>query len=253
MSLKVVIPSRFASSRLPGKPLVDLCGLPMVVRVYNQVKGALPDAECWVAVDDERIANVLTQHNIPWVMTAVDHESGTDRIAEVCRLNKWSSDTLIINVQGDEPLVPPAMLQAFADLLTNDSSIEMATVSAPVDSIKDLEDINVVKLICDQNNDAIYFSRYAIPCHRDGFKEGSSLEGFRRHIGVYAYRVGTLFNLSETNPVFIEESEKLEQLRAIWLGTKIRVLHWTKTPPHGVDTLEDVERVNTILKGNKDD
>ena len=253
MSLKVVIPSRYASSRLPGKPLIDLNGLPMVVRVFEQVKKSLPNIECFVAIDDDRISSLLDQYDIPWVMTDVHHESGTDRIAEVCQSKGWSGDTLILNVQGDEPLIPCDMLSAFFKMINSDPGISMATISAPIESHSNLLDINTVKLICDQNHNAIYFSRLPIPCNRDKPVFDIDLSHYRRHIGVYAYNVDTLMRISNSKPVFIEENEMLEQLRALWLGIKIRVLHWTENPPHGVDTQEDVNRVNMILKGNTND
>lgn len=250
MEAKVVIPSRYASSRLPGKPLVDLCGLPMIARVYQRVVVALPSAECVVATDDARISATLTNYNIPWVMTSTVHQSGTDRIAEVCQLKGWSSEAMIINVQGDEPLVPTAMLREFARIIEADNTIQMATISAPVVSERELFDSNIVKLVCDQKDNAIYFSRYGIPFKRDGDSKTNQMNGILRHIGVYGYRVKTLCQLASTPPVFLEEMEKLEQLRALWLGLKVRVLHWHSVPPHGVDTMEDAERVREVLGRN---
>lgn len=253
MAIKVVIPARYASTRLPGKPLVDLLGTPMVVRVYQRVVAALPECDCVVALDDKRISDVLDSYSIPWVLTRVDHESGTDRIAEVCRLAGWDQSDIVINVQGDEPLIPKAMLGAFVDFIEAKPVFEMGTISAPVESLDTLQDSNVVKLITDMKGEAIYFSRFAVPFCRDVAPESVSVEGYKRHIGVYAYRVDVLNTVANADPVEIEMREKLEQLRALWLGINICVMDWLIQPPHGVDTAEDVKKVISVLKDQKDD
>ena len=248
MALRVVIPSRYASTRLPGKPLIDLLGVPMIVRVFQRVHEALPECECIVALDDVQISSVLDNHNIPWMMTRKDHESGTDRIAEVACLAGWADSDIVINVQGDEPLIPSAMLSAFKSLIQSRPDFEMATVVAPVETLETLTDSNAVKVITNRNGNAIYFSRHAIPFNRDIQVEMLNSKNYKRHVGVYAYRVELLKQIANTSPVFIELSEKLEQLRALWLGIDISVLEWTEQPPHGVDTLEDVHKVISVLK-----
>lgn len=253
MTIRVVIPSRYASTRLPGKPLIDLLGLPMVVRVYQRVVEALPECDCLVALDDTRISQVLDEYDIPWVMTRVDHESGTDRIAEVCRLAGWDQSDIVINVQGDEPLIPKAMLGAFVDFIEAKTSFEMGTISAPVESLSTLQDSNVVKVVTSREGKAIYFSRFGVPFCRDVAPESITLEGYKRHIGVYAYRVDVLSLIAKAPPVDIEMREKLEQLRALWLGVGISVMDWFAQPPHGVDTPEDVKKVISVLKDQKND
>lgn len=248
MAIRIVIPARYASTRLPGKPLVDLLGLPMVVRVYKRVVEALPDCDCVVALDDKRISDALDHYAIPWVMTSVEHESGTDRIAEVCESAGWDLADIIINVQGDEPLVPTDMLVSFVDFINQRSNFEMGTISAPINSLDNANDSNVVKLITNRHNDAIYFSRFSIPFCRDNAVTDRGFHHFKRHVGVYAYRVDVLKTIATTAPVLMEIHEKLEQLRALWLGINIGVLDWRNTPPHGVDTLLDVEKVIRVLK-----
>ena len=249
--LKVVIPARYASSRLPGKPLVDLAGLPMVVRVFQRVATALPDADTVVATDDPRIALVLEQHAIPFVMTATDHESGSDRTAEVARLRSWAAEDIIINVQGDEPLLPADLLQAFAAFCSARPGLEMASVTAPLSSREQIQDANIVKVVLDQHGDAILFSRSAIPFCRDMPQARWPLEEFARHVGIYAYRNASLQQLTAAPVCQLESLEKLEQLRALWLGMKIRMMTWHATPPHGVDTPEDVSRVTQMLLKDK--
>lgn len=249
MQLRVVIPARYGSSRLPGKPLVDLAGQPMVVRVFRRVELALPDADIIVATDDQRIGRVLEQHDIPFVMTAVEHESGSDRTAEVARLRDWAAEDIIINVQGDEPLVPVELLQAFTAFCSSRPGLEMASVAAPLSSGEQIEDANIVKVVLNQHGDALMFSRSAIPFCRDLSREEWPLGEFSRHIGIYAYRNAILQRLTAAPVCRLESLEKLEQLRALWLGMKISMMKWHATPPHGVDTPEDVQRVTkTLLK-----
>jgi len=248
VAIRVVIPARYASTRLPGKPLIDLLGMPMIVRVYQRVAVSLPECEIVVALDDQRISDVLDVYAIPWVMTKADHESGTDRIAEVSRLAGWKADDIVINVQGDEPLIPATMLRALVDFIEGNSDFEMGTISAPVETVTMLQDSNVVKLITNQKDEAIYFSRFAVPYHRDIASEEMSVDGYKRHIGVYAYRVDILNTIAFALPVEIELREKLEQLRALWLGIRISVMAWFEQPPHGIDTIEDVKKVISVLK-----
>ena len=248
--IRVVIPSRYGSSRLPGKPLVDLGGKPMVVRVYDAVHQALADREVdiQVAVDDQRILDVLNMHGISGVLTNPAHESGTDRSAEVARLKSWGNSDIIVNVQGDEPLIPADMLRAFVSYCSDCPDFSMGTISAPISSTEHILDPNVVKLSVNSLGNAIVFSRSPIPFIRDIPPEEWDVKLYRRHVGVYAYRNDILQQLTSTAPCTLELAEKLEQLRAQWLGIPIQVMCWDKSPPHGVDTSDDARRVSAIFK-----
>lgn len=247
--LRVVIPARYGSSRLPGKPLVDLAGKPMIVRVYEAVSSALRNVDIVVAVDDERIMLVLNERGIPAVMTRSDHESGTDRAAEVAVQKRWNDEDIIINVQGDEPLIPVSLLQSFADFCGHSKDLSMATLAVPLDTVEQLHDPNVVKLTLTANDHALAFSRSAIPFCRDLPVADWPYQGFLRHIGIYAYRCSVLQRLTTTPPCALEKLEKLEQLRAQWLEIKIKVMKWQVAPPHGVDTPEDAARTAKIFEG----
>lgn len=246
---KVVIPARFGSTRLPGKPLIDLAGKPMVVRVYEAVNSSLPEAEVIVAVDDLCVQEVLAKHQIPSIMTSDRWESGTDRVAEVARKLDWSADSLVINVQGDEPLVPPELLIAFERFCLDRGALQMASISAPIESISEVADPNIVKLVTRRDGTAINFSRAPIPYSRDQKFEDWDLKHYRRHLGIYAYRNDTLQTLTQTPICELEEIEKLEQLRAIWLDIPIAILTWSSSPPGGIDTESDVSRVRAYLEG----
>ncbi len=247
-TLRVVIPARYGSSRLPGKPLIDLAGKPMVVRVYEAVRRALVAADVVVATDDDRVLAALHHNDIPGVMTLAGHESGTDRAAEVARLRGWSDRDVVLNVQGDEPLIPRDLLQAFADFCDNDD-IEMATVVTPVARRSDIHDLNVVKVVLGAGNNALYFSRSPIPFSRDCPEGLWPLDAYLKHVGLYAYRNATLQRLTTQSACMLEQVEKLEQLRALWMGISIKTMWWGGTPPHGVDTAEDVVRVSTLIRG----
>jgi len=252
VKLKVVIPARYGSSRLPGKPLIDLAGKPMVVRVYEAVQRALGEtAEVVVAVDDHRIIDVLATHGIDGMLTDTKHESGTDRVAQVARERLWADEAIIINVQGDEPLVPINLLSAFTKFCKEQPDLSMATVSAPIDAEPLIHDPNVVKLTVDMLGKAITFSRAAVPFDRDAKLHGLQLENYLRHVGIYAYRNSTLQNLTSAPSCTIEQIEKLEQLRALWIGIPIHVMPWYQSPPHGVDTKADADRVSAIFKGER--
>lgn len=245
--LHVVIPARYSSSRLPGKPLLDLAGQPMIVRVFDQVRLALPDVDIIVATDDSRIEAVLRERGIPVVMTGVHHESGTDRIEEVASAMGWAASDILINVQGDEPLVPLELLQSFSRFCLEDPRFEMGTISVPLGERAHILDPNVVKLTVDVNGHAIVFSRSPVPYFRDLAVEDWPVSMFLRHVGIYAYRRSTLGMLTAVPPCDLERAEKLEQLRAMWLGIEIKVMPWTSIPPHGVDTPEDAARVAAIF------
>lgn len=245
--LRVVIPARYSSSRLPGKPLLDLGGEPMIVRVFERVSEALPSVEVVVATDDERIKEVLDIRDIPCLMTSADHESGTDRIEEVAARMGWDATDILINVQGDEPLVPIELLLAFAQFCAGDPRFEMGTISVPIDNRVHIHDPNVVKLTVDSNGRAITFSRSAVPYCRDVASDDWPLSAFLRHVGIYAYRRSTLGRITAEPACGLERLEKLEQLRALWLGIDIKVLAWDVGPPHGVDTQQDAERVAALF------
>ncbi|MDN7425292.1 3-deoxy-manno-octulosonate cytidylyltransferase [Burkholderia sp. AU45388] len=247
----VVIPARYGSTRLPGKPLVDLDGEPMIVRVHARVRGALPDTDIVVAIDDSRIAEVLAARGIRFAMTDAGHASGTDRAAEVARAFGWRDTDAVLNVQGDEPLVPTALLRAFAGFCSVAPDLGVATVACPVGDAALLDEPGIVKLVVDGRGRALYFSRAAIPFCRDGRPaqtSGPSGGGFLRHIGLYGYANTALQSLAAAAPCELEQLERLEQLRALWLGMPIDVMRWPDAPPAGIDTPDDVARVVSLLK-----
>ncbi|RKF51031.1 3-deoxy-manno-octulosonate cytidylyltransferase [Paraburkholderia fungorum] len=253
--VRVVIPARYGSTRLPGKPLIDLAGKPMIVRVYERVKDALPASTVVVATDDERIQAVLAACHVPCAMTDPAHASGTDRAAEVARRAGWGDHDIVLNVQGDEPLVPPALLQAFVDYCGSARQLAMATIVSPIVERDLVDDVNIVKVVTDQNNRALFFSRAPIPFtrdrNRDRAAQGGVPEVFLRHIGIYAYRNAVLQQLTCSAPCEMERREQLEQLRALWLGVPILVMRWSDSVPAGVDTSEDVARVVNLFTLSK--
>ncbi|HYS66141.1 MAG TPA: 3-deoxy-manno-octulosonate cytidylyltransferase [Paraburkholderia sp.] len=251
LPVRVVIPARYGSTRLPGKPLIDLAGKPMIVRVYERVKYALPGATVMVATDDPRIHDVLAARDIPCTMTDPAHASGTDRAAEVARRAGWGDDDIVLNVQGDEPLVPPALLQAFAGYCGVARELAMATIASPIADPYLVNDVNIVKVVTDRNNRALFFSRAPIPLTRDRRREiiaeNAVPEVFFRHIGIYAYRNAVLQQVTGSAPCDMERREQLEQLRALWLGIPILVMRWSDSVPAGVDTPDDVARVSNLF------
>lgn len=234
----VVIPARWASSRLPGKPLADIGGRAMIAWVHERATRSGAD-EVIVATDDERIAEACRAFGARVELTAADHQSGTDRIAEVAERLGWSDARIVVNVQGDEPLLPPALVAQVADLLAAHDDAAIATLTTPIGSSGELDDPGVVKVVCDRAGRALYFSRAAIPWSRDGDRA----EVPRRHVGLYAYRVGDLKAVSAEPPCALETAERLEQLRALWLGRRIVVADAVEAPPRGVDTEQDLEAV----------
>ncbi len=232
----VVIPARFASTRLPGKPLLDVAGAPMLVRTVEQVKksGA---TEIVVATDDERIAQACVTADVDVMMTASEHQSGTDRMHEVVASRGWGDDEVVINVQGDEPFIPPDSIVQVAELLVAGCA-SIATLATPLDSSLALHDQNVVKVVRAGNGTALYFSRAAVPWQREG-TENTRVEPLR-HIGIYGYRVAALRKFAEAGVCELELHERLEQLRALWHGWPIAVGVARKVPGPGVDTPEDL-------------
>lgn len=236
-----VIPARYESVRLPGKPLADIGGRPMIVWVYERActSGA---AETIVATDDERIAEACARVGAPVEMTSSRHSTGTDRIAEVAERRGWADEQIVVNVQGDEPLLPPALISQVAALAQSDPDAAIATLMTPIDSIEERENPNFAKVVVDRAGRALYFSRAPIPWPRDG-----GLPTSYRHIGLYAYRVRALRKIAATAPCELERIERLEQLRALWLGLGIAVAEAVEQPPAGVDTERDLAAVRAQL------
>lgn len=249
MSFIVLIPARMASTRLPDKPLADLGGVPMVVRVARRAlqSGAL---RVVVAGDSAQIVSACEAHGIQAVLTRADHPSGSDRLAEACDLLGLQDQDIVVNVQGDEPLIEPSLIDAVADLLRQRPEAAMSTAAHAIDTLADYLNPNVVKVVLDQGGLALYFSRAPIPWRRDGAAQGvPQLPQVAplRHIGIYGYRAGFLREFPRLPPAPIEEAEALEQLRALWHGHRIAVHVTAHAPGPGVDTPQDLERVRRQL------
>lgn len=249
MSFNVVIPARYGSTRLPGKPLLDIAGKPMVQWVVDAAVASHAD-QVWVATDDERIVNAVVNPRgaaAICILTAASHRSGTDRIAEVATLKRWSADTIVVNVQGDEPQMPSALIDQVAALLTAHPQAQIATLSTPITELREFLDPNVVKVVSDDHGTALYFSRAPIPWHRDSAPQGLSsqcrCDGAQRHLGIYAYRVSALLKLTQLRPGSLELAESLEQLRAMQAGMRIVVAPAVELPGPGIDTPHDIERL----------
>ncbi len=243
---RVAIPARYASTRLPGKPLRLLAGRPLIEHVYQraQASGA---TEVVIATDDARIRQVAEEFGATVCMTSPDHRSGTDRLAEVAAQRHWPSDALVVNVQGDEPHIPPALIRQVADDLATHTDAGIATLCTRINGPDELFDPNAVKVVRDARNYALYFSRAPIPWARDGFgKEAPPAVlppgAWFRHIGLYAYRVAVLARYPQLPPAPAEQLESLEQLRALWHGIRIYVDEAVAIPPPGVDTEADLVR-----------
>lgn len=247
----VVIPSRFASTRLPGKPLQMIAGKPMVQHVWEQSCKSSAQRVV-IATDDARIVDACRAFGAEVVLTREDHESGTDRLAEVASQLGLAPDAIVVNVQGDEPLIPPAVIDQVAANLAAHGEAQMATLAEPIDSLEALFNPNVVKVLSDINGLALTFSRATLPWARDDFAVSREQvpQGvpYRRHIGIYAYRAGFLHDFVAWGPCWLENTERLEQLRALWHGVRIHVADALQAPPAGVDTPEDLERVRRLLE-----
>jgi len=246
----VIVPARLASTRLPHKPLADIHGLPMVVRVAQ--RAALSNAsQVVVAADSIEIVQACQSHGVHAILTQVDHPSGSDRLAEASALLGLSPNDVVVNVQGDEPLINPELINQVAKLLVQRPSASMSTAAHEIHELAEFTNPNVVKVVIDQAQLALYFSRAPIPWWRDGFAKGiQSLPqpAPLRHIGIYAYRVGFLQSFPTLQAAPIETGEALEQLRALWHGHKIAVHITPDVPGPGVDTPEDLERVRALYK-----
>ncbi len=267
MNLTVLIPARLASTRLPNKPLADVAGLPLIVRVAQKVtsfaiNNEAPQAintlskpifinkiRAVVACDSDSILTVCQEHNIEAVLTRSDHPSGSDRLAEACEILQLADDEIVVNVQGDEPLIDPQLILDVAQRLQNSPTASMSTAAHVIDSLEEFRNPNVVKVVTDANNLAMYFSRAPIGWWRDGSIEGLPQLPLSpkplRHIGIYAYRVGFLKQFPKLQQPDIEVCEALEQMRAMWNGYRIAVHVTAQAPGPGVDTPEDLERVRT--------
>jgi len=249
-SFHVAIPARHGSTRLPGKVLVPIHGKPMLQWVYEraQASGA---HDVLIATDDAGIAAAARAFGAEARMTADTHASGTDRIAELAAIERWPEADIVVNVQGDEPLIPPALIRQVATLLESDLRAAIATLATPVESLAEFLDPNAVKVVADAQGRALYFSRAPIPWSRDGAPAGIASQrvfaGARRHIGIYAYRVGALQSLASLAPTALEKSEKLEQLRALEQGLIIRVADAAERPGPDVNTAEDLQRVAALI------
>lgn len=249
MSFKIVIPARYASSRLPGKPLLDIAGKPMIQHVHERAKESLA-AQVIIATDDERIKRVATEFGADVCMTRSDHISGTDRLAEVAVKREFADDDIIINVQGDEPCLPASLINQVADDLLRHPDADMATLFSQIDQEKHVFDPNAVKVIMDKLGYALYFSRAPIPWMRDHFDQQSTLPPelpHYRHIGLYGYRASFLKHYAELESCVLEQEESLEQLRALYHGKKIHLTRATVNPGHGVDTQADLDEVRKLL------
>jgi len=247
---KIVIPARYGSSRLPGKPLLLIGGKPMIVHVCERAMEA-GAAEVVVATDDERIGEAVAGLGVKAVMTRPEHNSGTERIAEVADLLAWGDSEVIVNVQGDEPLIRPELIRRLANVLAGQGEAEVATLAAPIDERAEVFNPNAVKVVLDRRSYALYFSRAPIPWHRDSFAttDEDLPEGFvyLRHIGIYAYTAGFLRRYVQWPSSRLESIESLEQLRILWRGERIRVLPVERAPEAGVDTEADLQRVKSLL------
>ncbi|MFM5643834.1 3-deoxy-manno-octulosonate cytidylyltransferase [Aeromonas caviae] len=253
MSFVVVIPARYASTRLPGKPLADIHGKPMVQHVVEKALQSGADRVI-VATDDERVQQALAPFaaaaGFEVCMTSPDHQSGTERLAEVCRHYGFAADTIIVNVQGDEPLIPPVIIRQVAGNLAA-ASAPMATLSVPIRDAEEAFNPNAVKVVTDREGYALYFSRASIPWDRDRFAQSREQIGdhYQRHIGIYAYRAGFIQRYVDWAPSVLEQVEALEQLRVLWYGEKIHVAQALQAPPVGVDTQADLDKVRALLAG----
>ena len=251
LAFTVVIPARLRSTRLPGKPLLPIAGKPMVQHVWEQARKSSA-TRVVIATDDPSIVAACQAFGAEVLLTREDHESGTDRLAEVASQLGLAADAIVVNVQGDEPLIPPAIIDQVAANLAAHPEAGIATLAEPIEDVEVLFNPNAVKVSTDRNGLALTFSRAPLPWARDAFAQGREQlpagVPYRRHIGMYAYRVGFLQDFVGWGPCGLEQTESLEQLRALWNGVRIHVADALQAPPVGVDTLEDLERVRRLLE-----
>ncbi|MFZ7129419.1 3-deoxy-manno-octulosonate cytidylyltransferase [Avibacterium avium] len=249
----VIIPARFASSRLPGKPLADIAGKPMIAHVWQKAQQSGANRVV-VATDNQAVAQAVQAFGSEVCMTSEHHNSGTERLAEVVEKLALADDEIVVNIQGDEPLIPPVIVQQVADNLAK-NGVKMATLAVPLNDAEELFNPNVVKAVADQSGNVLYFSRAPIPWNRDQFAGLSDEQKtqlvlqsqYLRHIGIYAYRAGFIKQYVQWQPSALENIESLEQLRVLWYGEKIHIDLAKEVPAVGVDTPEDLEKVRAIL------
>ena len=252
MTFSIVIPARYASSRLPGKPLADIAGLPMIIRVMQRCMQSAAQ-EVLVATDDIRVAEVVREYGGEVCMTRADHASGTDRLQEVAEARLLPEHAIIVNVQGDEPLIPPAVINQVATNLATHDDCAIATLCEPITDAATLFDPHAVKVVADHQGRALYFSRAPVPWHRGAFAAPNAADAplpvgqWYRHIGIYAYRVGLLHQFVRWPPAWLERAESLEQLRALAHGAQIHIEAACAPVPAGVDTESDLIRVRAQL------
>lgn len=252
MSFTVIIPARYASSRLPGKPLADIHGKPMIIRVMEQAQKSSA-SRVIIATDNQQVFDVVQSYGGEVVLTSDKHNSGTERLAEVINTFQLADDEVIVNVQGDEPLIPPIIIDQVADNLVKYKT-GMATLAVPIDSVEEAFNPGAVKVVMDKDGYALYFSRATIPWERDRFaqlSEQNKLDSigdfYLRHIGIYAYRAGFIRQYIQWAPSALEQIEMLEQLRVLWYGEKIHVAVAKQAPAIGVDTQEDLDKVRALF------
>ncbi|MDH0667327.1 3-deoxy-manno-octulosonate cytidylyltransferase [Acinetobacter junii] len=244
----IVIPARFASSRLPAKPLLLIHGRPMILRVVDQAKKVEDFDDLCVATDDERIAEICRAEGVDVVLTSPDHPSGTDRLSEVARLKGWAEDDIIVNVQGDEPLLPAKLVKQVSQLLVDNPNCSMSTLCEPISALDEFQRDSIVKVVMSKHCEALYFSRATIPYDRDGAKQKqqSMHSSAYRHLGLYAYRVKLLQEYVTWDQGVLEKLESLEQLRVLENGHRIAIAIAEANLPPGVDTQEDLDRLNSM-------
>ena len=247
MTFKVVIPARYQSSRLEGKPLLDIGGIPMVIHVVKQSLKSKAN-NVVVATDDQKIFDIVEKFGYKAIMTNINHKSGTDRTVEVVNLMSWSDHEIVVNVQGDEPLINPSLINQVAEYLDHHKDVFVSTACHSISDYNDFINPNNVKVVLDKNSQALYFSRAPIPFPRDEFAQKMiGKEGFYKHIGIYAYRAKFLKNYKDIAQTELEDIEKLEQLRILYAGYKIGVVASVDSPMIGVDTPEDLEKVRKLF------
>jgi 3-deoxy-manno-octulosonate cytidylyltransferase (CMP-KDO synthetase) len=250
MAFSVIIPARYASSRLPGKPLLMLAGKPMIQHVYERAQASGAD-EVIIATDDQRIQQSAQAFGATVAMTSAEHPSGSDRLAEVVAQRGYPADKIIVNLQGDEPMMPASLIRQVADNLQQHTQASVSTLCERITSAADLFDPHVVKVVIDRNGLALTFSRAAIPWDRDAFsvttEELPQRSEHYRHIGLYAYRAGFITDYVQWPPCALEQMESLEQLRVLWQGRRIHVAMALESPGHGVDTEADFKRAEQLL------
>ena len=253
MSFTVIIPARYASSRLPGKPLADIHGKPMIIRVMEQAQKSSANRVI-IATDHQQVFDIVKSYGGEVILTSDKHNSGTERLAEVINTYKFTDDEVIVNVQGDEPLIPPIIIDQVAENLVNYKT-GMATLAVPINSIEEAFNTGAVKVVMDKDGYALYFSRATIPWERDRFAKLNDQgkideigDFYLRHIGIYAYRAGFIRQYIQWKPSALEQIEMLEQLRVLWYGEKIHVAVAKEPPAIGVDTQEDLQKVRALFK-----